>query len=67
MTARSGAASCETAAVDAITRTDGCAGAVEGADGATHHTAAHNAANGTQAISTRRQAAVSSISVAQHA
>ena len=45
----------------AATRTEGCAGAVDGADGATHSTAAHNAATATPATSRRFHAAASSI------
>ena len=44
-----------------VARTDGCAGAVDGVDGATHRTAAHKAATTTPATSRRFQAAASSI------
>ena len=65
---RTGFCGTETAVGCAATRTDGCAGAVDGVDGATHRTAAHNAATATPATSRRCQAAASKHrSVAQHA
>jgi hypothetical protein len=42
-------------------RTGHWAGAIEGAEGATNHTAAHSAATAAPATNRRRQAAVSSI------
>jgi hypothetical protein len=45
----------------AVTRADGCAGAVDGVDGATHKTAAHRPATAAPATSKRRHAAASNI------